>query len=205
MSQKTKEKVANAAVHLFYLKGFHGTSVRDIASSAKVNVSMISYYFKNKQGLLEHLIIDYYETYLQELEDTQAEFDTTDYPEDQLNQLIDVIIHYKYEHHQFTSFIQRELSKDNILVRELLVTYLAKEKFILEEVFLRLFTSSSRSTIEKEMLFFQLYGLLHIPFNMSYEWKNVVGMNRSTDVYIDTYKRSIKQWLETLMVSEKDT
>ncbi|SET80507.1 DNA-binding transcriptional regulator, AcrR family [Salinibacillus kushneri] len=203
MSQRTKDKVANAAVHLFYLKGFHGTSVRDIASNAKVNVSMISYYFKNKQGLLEYLIIEYYETYLEKLEAAQKEMDSTENPKNQMNQLIDTIIHYKHENHQFTGFIQRELSKDNVLVRELLVTYLAKEKFILEEGFYRLINSSSHSTIEKEMLFFQFYGLLHIPFNMSYEWKNIVGMNRSTDLYIETYKRSIKNWIDTLIGSEK--
>ena len=36
---------------------------------ANVNVSLISYYLKNKQGLLEHMTIDYFETYLELLEE----------------------------------------------------------------------------------------------------------------------------------------
>lgn len=44
-----------AAENLFAEKGFNGTSVRDIADAAKVNLAMISYYFGSKEKLLESL------------------------------------------------------------------------------------------------------------------------------------------------------
>jgi len=47
---QSKQKVIEAASMLFFQKGFHGTTVRDIADKASVNVSLISYYFKGKQG-----------------------------------------------------------------------------------------------------------------------------------------------------------
>ena len=40
---------------LFADKGFNGTSVRDIAEKARVNLAMISYYFGSKDKLLESL------------------------------------------------------------------------------------------------------------------------------------------------------
>ena len=40
---------------LFAEKGFNGTSVRDIAEKASVNLAMISYYFGSKDKLLEAL------------------------------------------------------------------------------------------------------------------------------------------------------
>lgn len=43
------------AEKLFAANGYNGTSVRDIATKAKVNVSMISYYFGSKENLLEEL------------------------------------------------------------------------------------------------------------------------------------------------------
>ena len=43
------------AEKLFAANGYNGTSVRDIASKAKVNVSMISYYFGSKENLMEEL------------------------------------------------------------------------------------------------------------------------------------------------------
>ncbi len=43
----------DAAENLFAEKGFNGTSVRDIAQKANVNLAMISYYFGSKEKLLE--------------------------------------------------------------------------------------------------------------------------------------------------------
>ncbi|MEO6831013.1 MAG: TetR family transcriptional regulator [Chitinophagaceae bacterium] len=45
--------IIKAAETLFAQHGYEGTSVRDIARDANVNVAMISYYFKSKEGLLE--------------------------------------------------------------------------------------------------------------------------------------------------------
>lgn len=42
-----------AAEKLFAEKGFAGTSVRDIAEAANVNLAMISYYFGSKEKLME--------------------------------------------------------------------------------------------------------------------------------------------------------
>jgi AcrR family transcriptional regulator len=41
---------------LFAEKGFDGTSIRNIAKMAKINIAMVSYYFGSKERLLESLI-----------------------------------------------------------------------------------------------------------------------------------------------------
>lgn len=46
------------AENLFAEKGFNGTSVRDIAEKAGINLAMVSYYFGSKEKLLE-AIFDY--------------------------------------------------------------------------------------------------------------------------------------------------
>lgn len=50
-----EEHIMMVAEKLFAANGYNGTSVRDIASKAKVNVSMISYYFGSKENLMEEL------------------------------------------------------------------------------------------------------------------------------------------------------
>ena len=45
--------IINTAETLFARQGFDGTSVRDIAAEAGVNVAMISYYFGSKEKLME--------------------------------------------------------------------------------------------------------------------------------------------------------
>ncbi|PAV34381.1 TetR family transcriptional regulator, partial [Bacillus licheniformis] len=48
----TKDRIIESAVELFNQKGFSGTSVREIARAANVNVAHISYYFNGKGGLM---------------------------------------------------------------------------------------------------------------------------------------------------------
>ena len=45
--------IINTAERLFAVTGFDGTSVRDIAKEAGVNLAMISYYFGSKEKLME--------------------------------------------------------------------------------------------------------------------------------------------------------
>ncbi len=46
-------QIIEAAEKLFALNGFDGTSVRDIAHEAGINIAMISYYFGSKEKLME--------------------------------------------------------------------------------------------------------------------------------------------------------
>ena len=48
-------RIMEAAEELFAEKGFDGTSVRDVAKKADVNLAMISYYFGSKEKMMESL------------------------------------------------------------------------------------------------------------------------------------------------------
>jgi len=50
-------EILQVAEKLFAEVGFDGTSIRDIAKEANINIAMISYYFGSKEKLLEALIL----------------------------------------------------------------------------------------------------------------------------------------------------
>ncbi|MBE8714990.1 TetR/AcrR family transcriptional regulator [Sphingobacterium hungaricum] len=50
-----EEHILLHAEQIIATQGYNGTSVRDIAAKAKVNISMISYYFGSKEKLMEAL------------------------------------------------------------------------------------------------------------------------------------------------------
>lgn len=50
-------QILEVAEKLFSEKGFEGTSIRTIASDAKINIAMVSYYFGSKESLLHSLIV----------------------------------------------------------------------------------------------------------------------------------------------------
>jgi AcrR family transcriptional regulator len=50
-SERTKDRILNAAERLFSERGIDGVSMREIASAAGVQLAMISYHFRTKEGL----------------------------------------------------------------------------------------------------------------------------------------------------------
>lgn len=62
LNQKQIE-ILEIATALFAKNGFEGTSVRDIAQAADINVAMINYYFESKENLLETIVKHNAESY----------------------------------------------------------------------------------------------------------------------------------------------
>src|SRR6059058_1578092 len=51
-----KTHIIESAMELFAEKGFEGTSIRDLATKADVNVAMVNYYFGSKEKLFECML-----------------------------------------------------------------------------------------------------------------------------------------------------
>lgn len=56
--EDTRRRILEAALHLFAAQGYEGTSTRQIAEGAVVNLPAIQYYFGNKEGLYRAIIHD---------------------------------------------------------------------------------------------------------------------------------------------------
>ncbi|MET3682657.1 AcrR family transcriptional regulator [Alkalibacillus flavidus] len=196
--QSSRNKIMEAAIELFYYNGFKGTSIRAITDRAAVNVSLISYYFKNKQGLLEQATVEYYESYLALLEsliDDQNPLQSKEY----IFHVIEEIIHYKEQHFQFTCFIQRELTMDNMFIRELFSTYVAKETYYLTLLVERLTDHLSSSKMDLEAYYLQLKSLLNGPFVYGNEWQREYEWDDSRHIFINSYIQLLKQWFVPLL------
>jgi TetR/AcrR family transcriptional regulator, transcriptional repressor for nem operon len=50
--RNTREKILNAAIHLFWAKGFGETSLSDVVEAAEVNPGSFYYFYKSKENLL---------------------------------------------------------------------------------------------------------------------------------------------------------
>ena len=57
-----KQNILDTAASLIARKGFAAVGVREIAKKSKVNISMISYYFGGKTGILKAIIADYFDS-----------------------------------------------------------------------------------------------------------------------------------------------
>ncbi len=110
-----QKAILDAAEELFALNGFNGTSVRDIANKADVNVAMISYYFGSKDKLLEALFER--STFKIRLKVEYLLNDKSTSPLEKVNILIDDYIDKFLQKQQFHAIMYREqmLEKDSVI------------------------------------------------------------------------------------------
>lgn len=54
-----RKRLLDVATKLFAQNGLEGTSVRDIAKAADLNISLVSYYFGGKEGLYKAVIFEF--------------------------------------------------------------------------------------------------------------------------------------------------
>ena len=79
-----KERILEVSVELFAEKGYSAVGVREIVTKAGVNISMISYYFGSKIGILKEII----EKYFNSLEEVIRKTPMGATPEDTLRTFI---------------------------------------------------------------------------------------------------------------------
>ena len=103
-----REIIIKSAIKLFSAKGFEGTSVREMASDANVNVAMINYYFGSKEKLFES-VVEYRASFLKGV---IAELinNTTLRPIEKIDIIIDSTIERKFSDSSFHHLLHRELS-----------------------------------------------------------------------------------------------
>ncbi|HWO75466.1 MAG TPA: forespore capture DNA-binding protein RefZ [Bacillus sp. (in: firmicutes)] len=198
-----KTEILDSALYLFHTKGYAGTSLRDIATKANVNVAHISYYFHNKQGLLEHCIAMFFEPYLNEIEKAVRELEHKD-PRTVLNELIKRLLKFQCKNLSLTRFVWRELSIDSQVVREILSTYLMKERFLLKTIF----DAGNRKRVfvkrPVEYMVVQLKAMITMPFLNAQYMAEIWQIYPQDTYFANRYAKEIIEWFnQYLFITEE--
>ncbi|AMA73815.1 MULTISPECIES: forespore capture DNA-binding protein RefZ [Aneurinibacillus] len=159
----TKQKIVEAAVELFDSQGFDGTTVRQIACKAGVNVALIAYYFKNKKGLLEYVMVEYYEALFRKLDGCRHDTEWESLY-DLLRHMLESLVRFQSEFYQVTRLIHRELSVESMLGREIMSTYLAKLKHYFAAVIEEGVEEGEFPPLQVEGVVIQLMAITSFPY-----------------------------------------
>lgn len=199
MKRNSKEAIVESAITLFNRNGYDGTSIRDIAGHAKVNIANISYYFNGKHGLLEHCFTTYFENYMEVLEAaSHRDFNSMS---EKLKHVVREIIEFQWQNLQLTRFVLREVSIDSQVVREIMSTYYVKERYyllsILEEGIEK--KEFAKQSVQYSMI--QLKSFLTMPFlNASYI-QEVLHIYLNEAYFIKKYLIEINRWIDEVLCS----
>ncbi|MCC3359691.1 forespore capture DNA-binding protein RefZ [Bacillus sp. REN16] len=203
-NKSMKQKIIDSSVFLFNTKGFDGTTVREIAKKANCNVANISYYFGNKEGLLEHLVSSYLEGYLTIVEHAYIELDNRTARECLLL-AIRGIMEYQKENRQLSRFVQREITFDTTLIREIMTTYMAKEKYYFQAIFETGMKQQEFALIPIPYAIMQLKGMLSMPYLHPQYMAEVLHLMPYELYVTEQYCHEIEKWVNTSICRQPQT
>jgi AcrR family transcriptional regulator len=200
MTKKTKNAIIEAAVTLFNSKGFTGTSIREIAEKANVNVSNISYYFHNKRGLLEYCFTTFFEEYLKEIEEGFQSSRESNLV--RLKKITENIIMFQCQNIPLTRLVLREISIDSQMVREIMTTYFAKERYYFSKVFEEGIRTKEFHSFSTNYMIIQYKSLLSMPFLNSYYLSEVLQVFTNETYFAKKYTKEINMWIDGVILNQ---
>ena len=106
-----REIIITTAMNLFGQKGFEGTSVREIAAGANINLAMVNYYFGSKEKLFES-VVEYKASYLKGVFEELVN-NTSLSQIEKLDVVVDSYVDRMFRSPQFHHLLHRELSLEH--------------------------------------------------------------------------------------------
>ncbi|WP_110927233.1 forespore capture DNA-binding protein RefZ [Bacillus massiliglaciei] len=200
----TKQAIVDSALYLFHLKGYHATSIRDIANKAKVNAANIAYYFKNKQGLLEYCFTDYLEQYISIIEKNIQLYNKKKNPQECLLSMVNDILQYQRKHFLAASFINGESSLDSNLNREVHSTYFMKEKYYFQYILEQGIKQRAFQSVSIPLFLLQVKGLLSAPVFHTHYAMEVLHVFPQETYYTDRYAEEVCRFLESTLFTDSE-
>jgi len=194
-----KEHIINIAIDLFAEKGYEGTSIRDLASKAEVNIAMINYYFGSKEKLFE-AIVEYKSSYLRErLEEITNDTQKTDI--EKIDAVIDHFVHRLLTNHKYHRVIHQELL---LLQREKLhstiIKSFSKNKELIKGIIENGMSKGVFRKVDPELTIVTITGTINQVMLSKSMCSIIMERGDDYDMYTDeTFKKRIIQHIKQLI------
>ncbi len=108
-AQSSEDRIKEAAKTVFLKKGFAGTTARDIAEAASMNIALTNYYFRSKEKLFLEIFKDLFSHYCQ---NTLKIFEKPISIRDKLIELIEEDFQMMKKEPSLVLFLMTEIHRD---------------------------------------------------------------------------------------------
>lgn len=184
--QKTEE-IYRVIARLFAYRGYHSTSMREIARELGMNQSSLYHYFASKQDILFTLMNDAMDDVLAILE----EISSTDLlPEDRLNRVLSFYTQYYAGDQERLILLINEMNSLNEEYRSILVRkqrrYVQLIKSILEE----LAAQDKIKQIDPAIATFAFFGMVHYTIKW-YHKDGPVSLDQLADAFVEIFTKGV--------------
>lgn len=194
-----KELILHSALALFSVNGYKGTSVRDIAAAAEVNVALINYYFTSKEGLFEK-VIEFRASFLKTIF-ADLFNNTTLSPIEKIDVIIEKTIERKFSDPGFHHLLHRELSLSRSSelgerISDLLLQNLVPVKTFIESGI----KNGDFKEVDIELTITTIVGTIHYLLTSEIMARKILGKKSDFDPFTNKkLKERLNQHLRQLM------
>jgi len=184
--QKSNE-IYSVVARLFAHKGYHSTSMREIARELDMNQSSLYHYFKSKEDILFKLMNDAMDDALATLEEICAA-DLA--PEDKLNRVLGFYTRYYAGDQERLILLVNEKNSLSAAYRQKLIQKERHYVQLFKEIFEELAGHNKIKEIPPAVATFAFLGMVHYTIKW-YNKKGTVGLDELADIFVEIFSKGI--------------
>lgn len=189
-SAKNRKKVLEiqrVISHLFAYKGYHSTSMREIARELGMNQSSLYHYFRSKEEILFKLMNDAMDNALTTLEEICA---GDLLPRDKLNKILHFYTQYYAGNPERLMLLVNEQSSLHSEHRRILVDKQRRYIHLFQSVFEELDEYQLTKEIPHSVAIFAFLGMVHYTIKW-YDKKGRVGLEELANSFVEIFTKGI--------------
>jgi len=181
------EEIRRVTAHLFARKGYHTTSMREIARELGMDKSSLYHYFKSKEELLFKLANDAIDDCLTTLEQIcSADIP----PEDKLKKVLRFYILYYAGDQEGLILMANELNSLNEEYRSILIKKERRYVELIKDILNKLADQGKIKHIHSSIATFAFFGMVHYTINW-YHREGSVGLDELADLFVEIFTKGI--------------
>jgi AcrR family transcriptional regulator len=184
--RKLKE-VEQAAAKLFAVRGYHSTSVRDIARELGMNQSSLYHYFKSKEEILFKLMNDAMDEALKVLEGISASRLS---PEKRLLKILGFYTRYYTKEQERETLLVNEMNSLGEASRAILIEKQRRYVSLIRSMLNDLKARGLMKEIHPTVAAFAFFGMVHYTIKW-YRRDGEIDVERLADSYVEIFTRGI--------------
>jgi AcrR family transcriptional regulator len=184
--QKIKE-IHRVIARLFAYRGYHSTSMREIARELGMNQSSLYHYFSSKEDILFKLMNDAIDDVLVTLEDIDA---ADLLPEDKLKRVLDSYIRSYAGDQERLILLVNEMNSLNEKYRHILVEKQRRYVQLIKSILSELVGESKMKMIDPTVATFAFFGMVHYTIKW-YHKDGPITLDELAELFVEIFTKGI--------------
>jgi len=184
--QKTKE-IHRVIARLFAYRGYHSTSMREIARELGMNQSSLYHYFSSKEDILFKLMNDAIDDVFVTLEDIYA---ADLLPEDKLKRVLDSYIRSYAGDQERLILLVNEMNSLNDKYRHILVEKQRRYVQLIKSILSELVGESKMKKIDPTVAIFAFFGMVHYTIKW-YHKDGPITLDELAKLFVEIFTKGI--------------